>query len=88
MFKTVTDKCFYFPLQTDRKADHMFNSDFSSELLDDAARLIDPLMSMLKKIIPEFPPLLELMEDTKTFLEDSKIYLRKKAKERAAATDD
>ena len=65
--------CFIFPHQ----AKYESQQAFASELMDEYIRFMDPMIAIFKKTAPDFPPLVELMENLKTFLKKSKSYIGK-----------
>lgn len=69
------------------QAHHKLDSDIFPELMDNAVRLFDPLTTTLKESMPDFPPLLELMECVKSFLDASKPYIHREQKTTAVEID-
>ncbi|KAF3697621.1 hypothetical protein EXN66_Car013301 [Channa argus] len=67
-----------------RKVEHFLDSEFTSKIMDDALSLIDHLTRLTRETMPEFTPLLELMEDLKPFMESTKAYVQKEIERDAA----
>ncbi|KAM4537461.1 uncharacterized protein PAE49_021776 [Odontesthes bonariensis] len=71
-----------------KRADNMLDSIFISDLMEEAVHLMDYSTETLKRAIPDFPPVLSLMGDLKTFLEACKVYTDKELEKKAAKLKD
>lgn len=58
------------------------------EIFNDVIRMMDTLSEIVKEPVKDFPPLLDLMDDLKTFMEAGKDYIDKIIDNSAAEISD
>lgn len=74
----------FFPFQAENKID----DSAIDAIMEDVGDMMDTLAEFLKKLRPDMTPVHELMEDLKTFLEESGTYIHKELRQEAAALKD
>lgn len=73
------------------QAENILDRTYVPAIFDDIGRFMDPLSELLKSVkgsTLRLTPVLDLMNDLKTFLEDSKKYINKYLETKAAEIKD
>ncbi|CAG5929360.1 unnamed protein product [Menidia menidia] len=71
-----------------RRADIMVDSIFISDVMEEVVHLMDLLTEVVKRTLPDVPPMLTFMGNLKAFLEECKVYIIKDIFKKAGKLDD